>query len=470
VNYSILDCTLRDGGYYTNWDFSNSLVDLYLGVLAEMDVEIIELGYLSPALSGYLGRFYYLPTHTLAHARGILRPDQKLAVMLNAKDCDPNTIGAVVKPAQGLVQIVRLAVAPEQIEQGIAVARAVAQEGFEIAFNVMYLSKYAKDVSVLAPLAQASDVIKTVSLVDSFGGCFPDQVGGAMRLAKNALPQKIGFHGHDNIMLAFANSLAALEAGADLVDATILGMGRGAGNLRTELILAYKARKNQQNVSFAKLGSLLEQFEIMRSRFSWGSNLPYIVSGLADLPQKDVMDWLGKDRYSTAAIVGALQKQGEGLVDRVEYSEIRSAAQIAPGRVMVIGGGASVRDHAEAIAELANRSCSAVVHSSLRNLAELSSVTTPQYVCLPGHNAILSSSPLGNPAVAGYVVPPPPRFVGTALGSFQNTPVLQAAPIEAGTVKKSLGPVSDVGPLALALGAARDLKAQEIVLVGFDGY
>ncbi len=471
MSYSILDCTLRDGGYYTNWDFSEDLYLEYLQVLSGLAVDVVELGYLSPELPGYQGRFGYLPRQTLAQTRQILRKDQKLAIMLNAKECAPQDISKIMRPGRGLVDVVRLAVAPSQQSHGLALARALHAEGFEVAFNMMYLSKYVHDLKVLEPLVAAGDVLQTVSLVDSYGGCMPEDVGMAITAAKNLLPQKVGFHGHDNIMLAFANARAAIKAGADIVDSTLLGMGRGAGNLRTELILAYQAAEAGKHVNFAGMAHLLDRFGEMQREFGWGANLPYIVSGFADLPQKDVMDWLAKKRYSISAIVGALQNEGAGLVDNHDFPELAKTAHANNCRtVVVVGGGPSLNEHAGSIMELVDLLGCSVIHSSTRNLIAFKNSNATQFVCLPGHDVQkIDLSELNN--VAACIVPVPPRFVG-AIPEDEKVrySILQANPYKSASQANTLGPMSDVGPLALAMGTALSLGVQQILLVGFDGY
>ncbi|NJM23243.1 MAG: hypothetical protein HC907_33615, partial [Richelia sp. SM1_7_0] len=172
------------------------------------------------------------------------------------------------------------------------------------------------------------DVVDYLYLVDSYGACYPNQVREAVKFAVDNLPQKIGFHGHDNINLAFANALAALEAGVDILDSTVLGMGRGAGNLRTELIIAYLAQVFDKPIDLSSLADLLESFQKMKNHYGWGSELPYIISGLADLPQKDVMEWLGKKRYSTSTVVQTLQGKQQNAFPNQTYPKLSDCAKI----------------------------------------------------------------------------------------------------------------------------------------------
>lgn len=469
MTYKILDCTLRDGGYYTNWDFPDELLDVYSTSLATTDVSYVELGYRSPPQGGYAGRFHYLPDETLARVRATLRSDQVLGLMLDAKNVQPQQVQRLLSSATKTVGLVRMAVAPEQIPHGIVLAREIASMGFRVGFNVMYLSRYFDKLELLAALASAGDCIDSVALVDSFGGVMPEQVGQAVRLAKARLPQLIGFHGHDNISLAFANTLAAIQAGADIIDSTVLGMGRGAGNLRTELLLAYKSFSEKRHSDFSALSECVEAFKVLQRKYEWGTNLPYMMSGFGDLPQKDVMDWLGKRRYATSTVIDALQNQAGSSVDLSQLPEV-STSRLDAERCLVIGGGPSAREHASALRELARRGRYLVIHSSLRNIAYFAGSGVRQVVCLPGHDAWRSREEyraVKHDSELVFVVPPPPRFRG-AIPDVPVERVFQASPI--GAPETRLGPVSDVGPASLSLGVALALGARELLLAGFDGY
>ncbi len=471
--FTVLDCTFRDGGYYTNWDFSPSLVQKYLTTIASLDISAIEIGYVGPTLPGYYGRFYYCDEGLLESARAALRPEQTLAVMMNAKDCDPAAAARYLRPAGENVGLVRLAVNPEALGQGIELARAAADCGYPVCINVMYLSKYWNDVSVLEPLAKAADFVTGVALVDSYGACFPEEVGAAMREATARLPQAVGFHGHDNLGLAFSNALAALAGGAASVDATLLGMGRGAGNLRTEVILGYKALRCGSEFDVANLADILDDFEAMKQEYGWGNSLPYILSGFAGLPQKDVMDWLGKKRYSSWSIVRALQQQKTSSFDFRSFPKFAVApASGSPPACVVIGGGPSVLEHRDALARWLVRDGVTVIHSSMRHVETLKDVAVPQYVCLAGHELEKARKAYGTdvgtlPNVAGFIIMPAPRFEGVVPAVGTGKPGMEVAPI--GAPEASLGPVKDVSPLALALGAALAVEPATIHLAGFDG-
>lgn len=463
----ILDCTLRDGGYYTNWDFEPELVEQYAKTLAALPISCVEIGYRTPASSGYGGEYQFLPLATIKRLAAHLAPQQALAVMLNAKECQPSEVGALLEDCRGSVEMVRLAVDPAQIDHGLALAAAIKAMGFRVGLNLMYLSKLTEEHPVFRRLERLGDEIDVISLVDSYGACFPEQVTARFQHLRKLIPHPLGFHGHDNIGLAFANSLAALNAGATWVDATITGMGRGAGNLRTELMVAYLTRGRNSDLS--ALGELLETFKVMKSEYGWGSELPYIISGLEGLPQKDVMDWLSKKRYATSTIIRALQGSGHDMFDEKRFPDIATWNAAPQANVLVIGGGASAIRHQRALKELALRQRTLVVHSSLKHALAYRDVPVPQIACLSGHEARkLSPEVLAELAssVGAYVVSTPPR-VRSEIPEAIASRTYEAKPIFDAYEDPIFGKDA---PLSLALGVAKALSAKDVMLTGFDGY
>ncbi len=470
--FKILDCTLRDGGYYTNWDFDQDLVVEYQEVMRGLPIEFVEIGYRNPALPSYHGRYFHLSPDDARAMKSELRADQQLAIMLDAKGSTPAVIANLLTPLQGCVDLVRFACAPAGLAKGIELARAASGAGFAVAMNVMYLSKYSSNVEVLAPLGAAHEAVQYVSLVDSYGGCFPDEVRHAVAAAVKLLPQPVGFHGHDNLSLAFANSLAALEGGASIVDATLTGMGRGAGNLATELIVAYHERSQNVAVDYRRFAPLLDRFRAMQKEYDWGTSLPYMISGLAGLPQADVMDWLGKRRYTAASVIAALRSDRTSSLDASERPSLAAAAvalELRGRPALIIGGGDSATRHIEGLKRFLRMTSAFVVHSSLHHCDLLDSAPAPQLFCLVGQEVARKSEAVIqrlSETGAVWVVPRPPRFPGAVPEGVRVHQVDASNEFE----RLKLGPVSDLQPLELALAAAIEAGCSKIYLYGFDGY
>jgi 4-hydroxy 2-oxovalerate aldolase len=466
---------LRDGGYYTNWDFQKNLVKKYLQTMADLPVEYVEIGYRNPSRTGYIGEYYYLPNSTLNMVREYGSEKLKLAVMLDAKNCNPQEVPSLLAGCQNQVKLVRMALNPIDLEHGVSLATAIKKLGFEVAINLMYLSKMGDDYSCLLAFQKLGEVVDYLYLVDSFGACFPQQVRAAIQFAKDHLPQKIGFHGHDNINLAFANTLAALEAGVDIVDSTVLGMGRGAGNLRTELIVAYLAQSLGKQIDVSPLADLLEIFQKLKDEYRWGAELPYIVSGLADLPQKDVMEWLGKKRYSTSTVVQALQGKQQKVIDSEPYPRLSDRIkQLGLENIktcVIVGGGHTAAEHSNSIIEYVKDKQSLLIHSSLRNAEFYTKANIRQILCLPGREAEkLKALPVSQieQQFLAFILSSGPRMTASVLGE------LTAKTVEVNPItqhQSSQIPIMEQDPpLGIALGVAKTLGIQHIFLAGFDGY
>ena len=136
----ILDCTLRDGGYYTNWDFDKNLVDTYIESLNHLPIEYIEIGYRSVPQDSYRGEYYYCPTYVMERIKA--QSEKKIAVMLNEKDSSIADLKVLLEPCSDLIDIVRLAVDPDNFLRALRLAEAIKDIGLEVAFNVMYISDW----------------------------------------------------------------------------------------------------------------------------------------------------------------------------------------------------------------------------------------------------------------------------------------------------------------------------------------
>ena len=474
MSWSILDCTLRDGGYYTNWDFESGLVKKYLAALDELPVKYCEIGYRSPAKDGYLGEYFYLRRSTLEPIYSSLNSNIQLAIMLNAKDCQPGMVQSLLEDCHDLIGLIRIAVSPDQLMHGLSIAASVKESGFSVGVNIMHLHKLIDSHQGLFDnLLKYNDVIDYLYFVDSFGSCFPDQITGIIKSAKLSLPFKIGFHGHDNLGLAFANSLAAIEAGADIIDSTMLGLGRGAGNLRTELITAFLSKIQGRQNNYLQLADCLEAWQVITKSLGSELDLPYIVSGLEQLPQAKVMELMGMKRYGASMIIRTLCET-DGVVDEISQSfplleEDPDTLGIHRMDVCVLlGGGRSASTHCAAIKAFAKSNSAVIIHSSFKHVVQYDDGDINQFVCLSGDEA----SKLDVQAIAQlsdklkFVVTSPPRLglIPQKLVS-QNLPIFSVEPLAFtdDVLKKDT-------PLGLAIGLSQVLGSKELMLGGFDGY
>jgi len=459
----ILDCTLRDGGYYTNWDFDRSLVDTYIKACNDLPIDYLEVGYRSIPLEDYYGEYFYMPLYVMQRLKS--QTTKRLVIILNEKDIRPEHVQELLSPCLGLIDMVRLAIDPQQFRRALALAKEVKNMGFEVGFNVMYMSNWREQKEFLELLPEVEGIADYFYLVDSYGGVYPQDVKEIVQLVKSYIPNvPLGFHGHNNMELALINTLTALEEGCAMVDATITGMGRGAGNVKTELLLTALNAKGKLEVDFNPLSKVVDGFTALQKTYEWGPNLPYMVSGAHSLPQKDVMDWVGKRYYSFNSIIRALQNQAKGISDNVIIKNWKE--NMSSESVLIVGGGPSVKAHKEAIIQFLNLNKKmTVIHASSKNALAFEGILNQQIFCLVGNEGHRMEEVFKGelPSDTLCILPPSPRKMGTYIPST--------------LVEKSIELNQDTfsemyidSHCFIALQVAKNLNAQYVFLIGFDGY
>ena len=163
----LLDCTLRDGGYYTKWDFDSKTIKRYFEYINKLPIEYIEVGYRSIVKDSYLGEYFYLPLFTLQKIKKYT--SKKIVIMLNAKDCVDADLAKLLKDTKEYVSLVRIATDPNKIELSIKIATEIRDLGFDVALNIMYISTIDKNHIFFQHLDEISNIVKCLYLVDSYG-------------------------------------------------------------------------------------------------------------------------------------------------------------------------------------------------------------------------------------------------------------------------------------------------------------
>lgn len=459
----ILDCTLRDGGYYTNWDFSKSLTDTFFQSFNNLPIDYLEIGYRSPLMKEYYGEYYYCPPLVLNRIKEL--SNKKLVIILNEKDIKLDFVNELLKPCVGVITMVRLAIDPQNLSRALILAEKVKTMGFEVGFNVMYMSKWKNQPDFLNEIKNVNGIADYFYMVDSYGGVFPEDVKEIFSLVKSQTTVPIGFHGHNNMELALINSLTAIECGADIIDATITGMGRGAGNLKTELLLTALNAKYNLEVDFNSLAEVTDGFTQLQKDYEWGTNLPYMVSGANSLPQKEVMDWVGKRYYSINSIIRALNNQKDKVQDNVQLPQFKSDRLFE--NVMIIGGGSSAIENSKYIIEFINKFQGdiAIIHASSRNSWSFSKVENNHYYCLAGNEGNRLTKVFKEISnFNGFcILPPFPRKMGT----FVPESILSFA---SELPEVNFTKLLNDSHTAIALQTAFNLGAKNCYVVGYDGY
>lgn len=457
----ILDCTLRDGGYYTQWDFDKSIVDQYIYALNKLPIDYIELGYRSPLQDSYFGKYYYLPLYELRDIKN--KTEKKLAIILNENDIQEQDIPDLLEPLIGIVDMIRMAVKPKNLDRAIALVEKIKDYGFEIGFNLMYLSTWKLDKKFMNSLDRLNGLIDVFYMVDSYGSILPNELKEPIKLLKAKLDCKLGFHGHNNLEAALLNSLMAMDLGVDFIDSTILGMGRGAGNLKTELLLTVLNQKYNLEVNFNELEKAVTAFQPLKQISNWGTSLPYMISGAYSLPQKEVMELTTVRYYTLNAVIRALNNERNEINDNEKFP-VSSFPKA--DKVIVIGGGSSIARHIEGILRfIENNPDIIIIHASSKNSAYFKNLKNKQYFCLVGNEGRRMESTLKDLTHFNGVciLPPFPRKMGTYVPDALRGKTQELNKIS--FTDKYLD-----AHTTLALQIALNCKPKHLYFVGYDGY
>jgi len=460
--FKIFDATLRDGGYYTDWDFDSKTVDAYIQAMNALPIDYLELGYRNNPTKDYMGKFGYCPVSVLKHIRK--NCTKKLDVMLNEKSTRVEDLNTLIKPLVGIVDMVRIAIDPKNFDRAIILAKAVKAMGFELGFNCMYMSRWLTDYpDFLKKLDQLNGRADLFCMVDSFGGMTPQDLTAIAKEVRANTTCPVGFHGHNNLQLGLINTLTAIDLGLECVDVTVLGMGRGAGNLNTELLLTYLNAHQGLDVDFNVLGDVITAFTPLLENYKWGTNLPYMLSGANGIPQKEVMAWVTNRVYSFNSIVRALDNRKNNAVDNAKFPQIQIDKKY--DKVVIIGGGNNAITHIEAIKEYINKEPNtAVIFVTARHAKAYLDLNVPVFYTLVGNEGRRLTANVGADRFNGTcVLPPYPRTMGTEVPEYAENNTVELTSVDfTNSYKDSV--------TSIALQLALLLTDGDIITVGYDGY
>ena len=274
----ILDCTIRDGGLVNNWDFSVEFVqDLYNG-LSEAGVEYMEIGYKNSAKllnATEPNPWRFLDDHFLKE----IIPEKKftkLSALVDIGRVDPDDI---LPREQSVLDMIRVACYIREVDKGLELVQMFHDLGYETSLNIMALSSVPEHQLIEAIEMVKESPVDVVYIVDSFGSLDPAGIEHQVKKFKSLLPNKqLGIHTHNNMQLAFANTLTAYQNGVTFLDSSVYGMGRAAANCNTELLVSYIQKSSYEMRPV--LGVIEKHMVEMRNKWEWGYIIPYMISGV----------------------------------------------------------------------------------------------------------------------------------------------------------------------------------------------
>jgi 4-hydroxy 2-oxovalerate aldolase len=486
-----LDCTFRDGGYYINWDFDESLVLKYLEATKKAKINIIEMGFRFLPKSKFIGALGYTSDNYL---KSLPIPSTvKIAVMVNADEMLNFSKGpeAAIKllfnnKHKSPVDIVRIATNAKDIFACKKIANLLNKLGYKVYLNLMQIdSLKLNELSNLAKIVSNWKLIETFYFADTFGNLEPDTIKEIVNSIKLGWKGDLGFHAHDNKGYALANCISALENGVNFLDGTLLGMGRGAGNVKTEnLLIELSKRKHGDYYPEHLFKLVLEDFQKLKIKYEWGTNVYYHMSALYGIHPTYIQEMLGDQRYESEDVISSINFLKLKNV-RSYNSEILSQASRGPQgnndgewsaknffkkkNLLIIGPGKSIKKYLNEIIKFIAKKSAVVLSLNINPYVSNSHID--YYVAC--HHFRLFADFASYAKLKKPLIIPIARLDNKIRSDIKNLKILDFGL----KIKNNIFKISDKGcvlsqPYALLYGiaAATAGNANNIYLAGFDGY
>lgn len=486
----LLDCTLRDGGYYNSWDFSEPLINEYLQAMKAAGVDYIELGLRSLINQGFKGACAYTTDEFLRCLQ--IPTGIKLGVMINATELlgeQPlEKVLQVLFPENAEnspIKLVRIACHVPEFALALPAVNWLKKRGFIVGFNLMQISECSRDKVLSLAKEAAQYPIDTLYFADSMGCMTPCQITQTIGWIRKHWQGALGVHTHDNLGLALSNTLRALEDGATWVDSTVTGMGRGPGNARTEELAIEIANLRKQHINLIPLMTIIRQyFKPMQHHYGWGTNPYYYLAGKYRIHPTYIQQMLSDSRFSeedVLAVIEHLRREGGTKFSpntlnaaRNFYKEKTDGAwqpkqEFINREILLLGTGPGVSAHRKALEQYIRQHHPLVLAFNTQQVID-SELIDYRVACHPVR--LLADcqehTQLPQPLITPYSIIPPD--IQTALAEKEVCDF--GISIQEDTFKffetHCVIPSSMV--VAYALAIATSGKAKRILMAGFDGY
>ncbi len=373
---NLLDCTLRDGGYITNWEFDNKQIAQTLSYLNDAGIEYIECGYLKETgKTSDTTNFNSVKGFDTFINNMDKKLDSKLYLMINYGDIEIEKIPD--KEVSSNLEGIRVAFHKEDLRNAVNYIKALLLKGYKVCVQPMSTINYT-DLELLWLVKMCNEIeIEAFYIVDSFGSMNTSDVKRLFYLVDNNLNKfvKIGFHGHNNKQLAFANAIEIFKCATNrevMCDSSIYGMGRGAGNLNSEIIMEYLNSIANKKYRLEFVLQLIDNFyAYLKQKYGWGYSIEYFLSAKYNCHPNYVKYFIGKKtltiddinnilndiplkqrwKYDSSAAREFLNKYLSIMESDEQSSDLKELLK-SYDNIFIIASGKSVKDNIDNIKEL----------------------------------------------------------------------------------------------------------------------
>ena len=296
----VLDCTVRDGGLINDHQFSDEFVRAVYDTCIAAGIDTMEIGYKNSERlfpKDRFGAWRHCNEEDMRRVVGDHDAESTgltLSAMADASKSDWKT--ALLPASESVLGMIRVAFYAHQVSEAVDMITHASELGYETMANLMAVSNITEEEIGTVLEAIAPTPAGTMVIVDSFGHLYPEKVERLYRKYEEAMAgtgKEIGIHAHNNMQLAFANTIEAIVLGSNRADATMAGLGRGAGNCPMELLLGFL--RNPKFSLRPVIRLVQEQIPEVRRTVEWGPLVPYNITGQLNLHPRAAIEFRAGD-------------------------------------------------------------------------------------------------------------------------------------------------------------------------------
>ena len=492
-----LDCTLRDGGYYNNWDFSENLINKYLDVMSNSLIDIVEIGFRSFRGPSSKGQCAYSDESFLNRLN--IPSSLKIAVMVNASDLISHELGPdesikilFEDSKNSKVDLVRIACHKEEYEKVLSICDWLSSKGYEVGLNLMQIDSYTDKEIKEATKIIKNHKIDVLYFADTFGCLDNESVLKIATSFQSNCDIPLGIHAHDNMGMALSNSLTGINSNlVTWIDSTVTGMGRGPGNTQTEYLLmemskiSELSKRNAQAESIIPLLKLIREFFTpLQDKYGWGKNPFYYIAGQEKIHPTYIQELLNDEKYVESEIISVIEhlksiggrkfskdamQIGLQLNQEDPSGSWKPIDLLKSKKILIIGSGSSVQDSKKELESLIKEKDLFVIALNLKSSVPEELINL-RIAC---HPFSLMMDKQKYQSLKVPLVVPESRLNEDIKLSLEEKEVLNfGMKIKSGLFEFYESSCSVPSPLvvAYALGVITSGGSAECYLAGFDGY
>ena len=280
----VLDVTLRDGGCVNDFNFGQTYMEKILAAQEASGVEVIEMGYIDEVKGSTSGRTQYINEQVITEC--LLKKKKPGVTYVAMMDYGKFNVDNLHPRTENSIDGLRVAFHKKNMHDMIPLGRKIIEKGYQLYIQPMITLRYT-DAELLELIDLVNNNLPDASgfyIVDSFGEMRPNDMTRALNLVDhNLIPtMTLGFHSHNNLQMSYSNACAMLQFPTNrnlMLDSSIMGMGKGAGNLNTELLLEHLNLFYGKNYKISPLLEVIDKvINQLHSEFYWGYAPEYYLS------------------------------------------------------------------------------------------------------------------------------------------------------------------------------------------------